>query len=428
MFYDEAKIYIKSGDGGNGMISFRREKYVPLGGPDGGDGGKGGDVIFRVNPKMNSLAKFHRRVHFRASPGVGGGRTNCTGARGENLTLDVPPGTILRDFETGNLIADLTEADHEMVIVEGGAGGRGNSRYASSTNQAPRIAEKGVKGGEMWVTMELKLIADVGLAGKPNAGKSTLLGRISSAKPKVAAYPFTTLQPNLGVVPVSDYESIVIADIPGLIEGAADGVGLGHDFLRHIERTRVLIHLLNGAAQYPLDDWHAINAELKQYSEKLIEKPQIVVLNKIDLPDAIAWEPLVQEEVEAAGYEFMSISAITGHNVQQLIYRVKEMIDALPESEPLIEKEQFVVIRPEYDPNQFTITKLPHREWLVEGEKIERIAEQTYFEILDTARRFQRILEQMGIHSALVEAGVRPGDTVHIGDVTLEWQDENDYF
>ncbi|MGB1252416.1 MAG: GTPase ObgE, partial [Candidatus Promineifilaceae bacterium] len=317
MFYDEAKIYIRSGDGGNGMSSFRREKFVPYGGPDGGDGGKGGDIIFKVNPKLNTLAYFHRRVHFKAQHGTRGGRSNQSGKQGTALVLAVPPGTIIREFETERLLADLTNEEQAVVLLAGGAGGRGNSRFATSTNQAPMVAEKGVQGREQWITMELKLIADVGLLGKPNAGKSTLLAKVSAAKPKIANYPFTTLQPNLGVVDLDDYQSFVMADIPGLIEGAADGVGLGHDFLRHIERNRILIHLLDGIAAEPLEDFKGLNEELKIYSPALAEKPQLVVLNKMDTPDAEAWEPLIREEVEAMGYEFMSISAATGQNVRE---------------------------------------------------------------------------------------------------------------
>ncbi len=425
MFYDEAKIYLRSGDGGDGMISFRREKFVPYGGPDGGDGGKGGDIVFKVNPKLNSLSKFRRQVHFKAGRGVHGVRQNMTGARGETLILEVPPGTILREAESGRLLADLTNEDQDRVLLEGGEGGRGNARFASSTNQAPKIAERGQPGVEMWVTMELKLIADAGLVGKPNAGKSTLLSAISSAKPKVANYPFTTLQPSLGVVQVDDYETIVVADIPGLIEGAADGVGLGHDFLRHIERTRVLIHLLDGAAFSPLDDLDAINEELKLYNIDLEKKPQIVVLNKMDLPDAQAWEPILQEEVEARGYEFMSISAATGENTRQLIFRLKQMIEALPEPKLAIDEDEMVIIRPKSDPNQFQITQMGPNEWMVRGERIEQIANQTYFEFDETALRFQRIIERMGISDELKEAGVQGGDTVWFGpEVELEWQAE----
>ena len=423
MFYDEAKIYVRSGDGGNGMSSFRREKFVPYGGPDGGDGGKGGDIIFRVNPKLNTLAYFHRRVHFKAEHGVRGGRSNQTGRRGEPLVLRVPPGTIIRDAETEQLLADLTHEDQEVVLLPGGAGGRGNSRFATSTNQAPKVAEKGVQGRERWVTMELKLIADVGLLGKPNAGKSTLLAKVSAAKPKIANYPFTTLQPNLGVVDLDDYQSFVMADIPGLIEGAADGIGLGHDFLRHIERNRILIHLLDGMAAEPLEDFKGLNEELKLYSATLAEKPQLVVLNKMDTPDGQAWEPLIQEEVEALGYEFMSISAATGHNVREMLYRVKELIDALPETQLRVE-EEVVVIRPKSDPDQFTIEQLAEDNWAVHGETVERIAAQTYFDIDAADIRFQRILDRMGINSALKKAGVKDGDMVWFGDIELEWQTE----
>ena len=423
MFYDEAKIFIRSGNGGDGMISFRREKYVAFGGPDGGDGGNGGHIIFRVNRKLNSLQRYHRQVHFKAKPGTNGGKTNMTGRRGESLVLEVPPGTILRDFETEAIIADLTEDGKDIVLIEGGEGGRGNARFASSTNQAPKVADRGAEGTERWITMELKLIADVGLVGKPNAGKSTLLSSISSARPKIANYPFTTLAPNLGVVPVGDYESIIIADIPGLIEGAADGVGLGHDFLRHIERTRVIIHLLDGVAPEPLEDFKNINAELKKYSEILIDKPQIVVLNKMDTPDAQAWEPLLREEIEAMGHEFRSISAVSKEGVRELIFRAKQMVDELPEPK-LFEEDEFIVIRPEADPNDFRIEKIGPEEWRVHGARIEDIASRTYFEFEETAQRFQRTLDAMGINKALVAAGVEDGHTVWFSDMELEWQAE----
>ncbi len=282
MFFDTAKIYVKSGNGGDGMISFRREKHVPLGGPDGGDGGNGGEIIFVVDKSINSLIKFHRNVHYRAGDGVHGGRVQRTGARGETLRLAVPPGTIVRDADTGDILADLTYEGQEAIILTGGRGGRGNIHYSNSRNQAPRLAERGEPGEELWLNLELKLIADVGLVGLPNAGKSTLLSVISGATPKIAAYPFTTLQPSLGVVNLDDYETIIVADIPGLIEGAAEGIGLGHEFLRHIERTRVLIHLIDGSASEPLQDWAIINQELALYNTtlgiKLDERPQLVVL------------------------------------------------------------------------------------------------------------------------------------------------------
>ncbi len=423
MFYDEARIYIRSGDGGDGMISFRREKYVSMGGPDGGDGGNGGHIIFKVNPKLNSLAYFRRKVHFKADRGVHGGKSNMAGRRGESLVLNVPPGTILRDAETEALLADLSDPEAEVILIEGGAGGRGNARFASSTNQAPKVADRGQEGTERWITMELKLIAEVGLVGKPNAGKSTLLSSVSGARPKIASYPFTTLQPNLGVVSVGDYETFVMADIPGLIEGAAEGIGLGHDFLRHVERTRVLLHMLNGMAPDPLEDFNNINAELAEYSDVLIEKPQIVVLNKMDTADAQAWEPILREEIEALGHEFRSISAVTKEGVRELLFRVKELVDELPDPE-LFDDDELVVIRPKDDPNAFRIEQIGPNEWTIHGERIEQIASQTYFEFDETAQRFQRQIDSMGIAKALEEAGVVDGDIVWFGDMELEWQSE----
>jgi GTP-binding protein len=420
MFYDQAKIYVRSGNGGDGMISFRREKFVPRGGPDGGDGGNGGSIIFTVNPHLNSLVQFHRGSHFKAENGVHGRPRNMTGASGSDLILEVPPGTIIRDVETGMTLADLTRADQEVILYEGGRGGRGNARFASSTNQAPRIAERGEPGEEAWLLLELKLIADVGIVGVPNAGKSTLLSVVSAARPKIADYPFTTLQPNLGVVELEEYETMVWADIPGLIEGASSGAGLGHDFLRHVERTRVLIHLLDGAASDPLEDWAMINQELALYDTRLEEIPQIVVLNKIDLVDGEAWEPLVRERIAASGYDFMAISAVTGKNVRELIYRVKQMLDEAPEPKPY--GDEMIIIRPEPDENIFTIE--PEGDgWRVSGKRIERIAAMTYWEFEATTRRFQQILESMGISQALSEAGVEEGDTVYIGDEVLEWSE-----
>ncbi|MCA9969081.1 MAG: GTPase ObgE [Anaerolineales bacterium] len=418
MFYDRAKIYVKSGDGGDGMISFRREKFVPFGGPDGGDGGNGGDIHFAVNPNINSLVTFHRQVHFRAGNGTHGGKANKTGARGDTLRLEVPPGTTIRNADTDELLADLTETDQEVLLLSGGRGGRGNARFATSVNQAPRIAERGEPGEEMWLILELKLIADVGIVGKPNAGKSTLLSVVSAARPKIANYPFTTLQPNLGVVELDDFDTMVLADIPGLIEGASEGVGLGHDFLRHIERTRVLIHLLDGAAFEPLEDWALINQELAMYDVALEKRPQLVVLNKMDLPDAVAWEPILAEEIRKAGYPFCSISAVTGEGVRDMLYTVRRMLDEAPR--PDLRAADPVVIRPEADEG-FWIEPEGDGIWRVHGRDIERIASMTYFEFEATLTRFQHILERMGITAALQEAGVEPGDTVRIGGEELEW-------
>ncbi len=422
MFFDEAKIYVKSGDGGDGMISFRRESHVPRGGPNGGDGGHGGDIVFYVDAHVGSLVKFHRNVHFRAENGRNGGKARKTGASGPALRLPVPPGTMIRDAESGDLIADLTEEGQEVIILAGGRGGRGNIHFANSVQQTPLIAERGEPGEETWLVLELKLIADVGIVGVPNAGKSTLLSVVSAAQPKIANYPFTTLQPNLGVASLDEYETMVLADIPGLIEGAAGGAGLGHEFLRHIERTRILIHLLDGAAKEPLTDWAMINQELALYDTnlglRLDERPQLVVLNKMDLPDAMAWEPLVEEEVRKAGFEFCSISAASGQGVQAMLYKAKKMLAEAPEVYATLNEE--VVIRAVEDESVFTIER-EDGGWRVRGRKIERIAAMTYFEFEATLLRFQQILESMGISKALEEAGVQIGDTVYIGDDALEW-------
>jgi GTP-binding protein len=419
MFYDRAKIYIRSGDGGDGMISFRREKFVPLGGPDGGDGGKGGNIVFITNPNINSLVRFHRQNHYRADHGRHGNPKRQTGASGKDIILEVPAGTVVRDADSGDLFADLTQPDHKLILINGGRGGRGNIHFSSSRNQAPRLAERGEPGKEMWLTLELKLIADVGIIGVPNAGKSTLLAAVSGARPKIADYPFTTLHPSLGVVTVDEFHTMVLTDIPGLIEGAAQGTGLGHDFLRHIERTRVLIHLLDGAASDPLVDWAMINQELALYDIALEEKPQLVVLNKMDLPDAVAWEPILEEEIVKAGYSFCSVSAVSGLGLREMVYRVKQLLEEAVVPEPVME-EQIVFWPPEDE--SFSIER-EGDAWRLSGQKIERIAAMTYFEFDDTLVRFQHILERMGISQALEEKGVQVGDIVIIGDQELEWGD-----
>ncbi len=421
MFYDEAKIHVRSGDGGDGMISFRTEKYVRQGGPDGGDGGRGGDVVFVASSHLNSLSSFQRNRHYKAGNGVHGTVKRMTGANGADLRLEAPIGTIIRNADTGDVLADLTEAGQEVVILAGGRGGRGNIHFANSRQQAPRVAERGEPGEEMWLALELKLIADVGVVGVPNAGKSTLLSVVSAARPKIGDYPFTTLQPNLGVVTLDDYETMVLADIPGLIEGAAEGVGLGHDFLRHIERTRVLIHLLDGLAEDPLSDWSMINEELALYNPALAAKPQIAVLNKIDLPDVKELEPLLREAITGAGYRFLSISAVTGEGVRPMLYEVKKLLDAQPSVTAPPAESQPVVIRPREDESAFTIKREGGNTWRVRGKEIERIASMTYFEFDDSLMRFQNVLEKSGISAALNKAGVQVGDTVFIGDTELEW-------
>ncbi len=417
MFYDRAKIYVRSGSGGDGMISFRREKHVPLGGPNGGDGGHGGDVFVVTNSNLNSLVQYHRNNHYRAGDAVHGNTKRKTGAGGDSLYLEVPVGTIVRNAQTGDLLADLTQAEQEALILRGGRGGRGNARFASSVNQAPRIAERGEPGEELWLTLELKLVADVGIVGVPNAGKSTLLSAVSAAKPKIADYAFTTLQPHLGVVAVDAYETMVMTDVPGLIEGAAEGIGLGHDFLRHVERTRVLIHLIDGAASDPLLDWAMINQELAMYDATLEKKPQLVVLNKIDLPDGEAWEPIIAEKMAEIGMPYCAISAVTGEGVRDMLFRVKRMLDEAPPVDAAAAEE--TIIRPPEDEG-FAIAR-EGEGWRISGKRIERVAAMTYFEFEDTLARFQQILESMGITEAMEEAGVQRGDIVTIGDEELEW-------
>ena len=420
MFFDEAKIYVKGGNGGDGSVAFRREKFVPFGGPSGGNGGPGGDVYLEVDPNLNTLIHFKKRSHFKAEAGGRGSGKNQQGKAGADLLIPVPPGTEVQDADTGEFVADLVDEDQRMLVAKGGRGGRGNAAFASSTNQAPRLAEHGEPGEERWLRLEMKLIADAGVIGMPNAGKSTLLSVVSAARPKIAAYPFTTLQPNLGVVQLEGYETFVLADVPGLIEGASEGAGLGHQFLRHVERTRLLIHLLDGASQDPLEDWNTINEELSQFSPGLAAKPQIAVLNKMDLPDAQAWWPLVQEAMAERGLEAHAISAVTGQGVKPLMRRTYELLKSLPVPEAV--PEQPAVFRPAETEEAFAIER-EEDAWRVRGVRVERIAAMTPFVLPEAAARFQRQLRAMGIDVALEEAGVEPGDTVRIGDKELEWRE-----
>ncbi len=419
MFIDEVVIQVQSGKGGDGAIHFRREKFVPFGGPDGGDGGKGGDVILEVKPTLNTLMHFHHQNRFKAQDGARGGKQNMTGRSGEDLVLYVPPGTVVYDDESGEVLGDLTEARQTLRVAIGGRGGKGNSRFATPVNQAPRIAERGEPGQRRTLRLELKLIADVGIIGAPNAGKSTLLAATTNARPKIGDYPFTTLEPNLGVAELDEETTLVLADIPGLIEGAHRGLGLGHSFLRHIQRTRVLIHLLDGLAEDPLLDFAQINSELALFDPNLAKKPQIVALNKMDLPEAQArWEQVRQGLVER-GYEAMAISAVTGMGVRPLLYRAARLLE---EAAPQPVAEMLPVYRPQSDPRQFQIERLAEG-WRVQGEAIERAASMTYWEYSQSVRRFQRILQALGVEEALRQAGVQPGDTVFIGDYELEWSD-----
>jgi GTPase len=419
MFLDEVEIFVASGNGGNGIVHFRREKYVPRGGPDGGDGGQGGDVVLQVNPHLNTLSTFRYQKKYQADSGAKGGGSNRTGKSADPLIIPVPPGTIVYDADTGDILGDLVDPEQQLKVCQGGRGGRGNARYATSRNQAPRMAEKGEPGEERHLRLELKLIADIGIVGVPNAGKSTFLSVSTNARPKIAPYPFTTLEPNLGVAELDLETNLVLADIPGLIEGAHLGIGLGHSFLRHIQRTRVLIHLLDGLAEDPVLDYAQINAELSLFDPALGSKPQVVVVNKIDLPDVKVRWPALQEALKKRGLAPVAVSAVTGENVRQVLFKAAAL---LAEAPPPPVSAELPVYRLESDPQSFTIEKAVEG-WRVRGQAIERAAEMTYWEFDQSVRRFQRILQALGIEDALRTAGVQPGDTVRIADYELEWQD-----
>ena len=419
MLIDEVIIQVISGKGGDGAVHFRREKYIPRGGPDGGDGGKGGDVVLEVVSTLNTLSLFRHQTKFKALDGARGARSNMTGRSADDLILHVPPGTAVFDVSSGAIVGDLIETGQSLIVSKGGRGGRGNARFATPNNQAPRTAERGEPGEERTLRLELKLIADVGIVGVPNAGKSTLLSAVTNARPKVAPYPFTTLEPNLGVVVLDDETSLVLADIPGLIEGAHLGLGLGHDFLRHIQRTRVLIHLLDGLSEDPLLDLAQINSELALFDEHLGQKPQVVAVNKMDLPDVQERWPQLEKVLRKKGYIPFAVSAATGENVRPLLYRAYQMLKETP---ALTENSDIPVYRPEIDPRQFTV-KPTTDGWMVNGEAIERAAAMTYWDNDASIRRFQRILETLGIDDALRKAGIQEGDTVFVGDYELEWSD-----
>ncbi len=422
MVFDQAKITVKSGDGGDGAVHFRREKFVARGGPDGGDGGRGGDVIVVVDPKLNTLMMFARRRKFAAAPGGRGGKNDMRGASAEPTFVQVPPGTVIRDLQSNLVLGDLTEPGQTIVVARGGRGGRGNARFVSSRNQIPHVAEKGAPGEELLLQLELKLIADVGIVGVPNAGKSTFLASVTAAKPKIAAYPFTTLQPNLGVAQLDALgaQTLVLADIPGLIEGAHKGVGLGFDFLRHVQRTRVLIHLLDGQSANPVADYGQINAELSLFDEDLAKKPQVVALNKIDQPDVQARWPEIQAALKAHGVTAVAISAATGQGVRDILFAASQRLADAP---PPPHFDDIPVYRPAFDLNDFTITRDDDGAYRVSGKKIERAARMTYWEFEEAVERFQKILEVLGVRRGLEDAGIKAGDTVRIGEYELEWSD-----
>lgn len=421
MLVDEAKIFVASGKGGDGIVAFRREKYVARGGPSGGNGGRGGDVVLKADPNLNTLYYFRNHVHFKAKSGGKGGSSNKTGADADSLIVRVPPGTVVRDAATGGLISDIARADDEVVVARGGRGGRGNAHFKSAANQAPRMAEKGAPGLERWITLELKMIADVALVGLPNAGKSTLLAVVSNAKPKIAEYPFTTLEPNLGTV-VYDNLDLIFADIPGLIEGAHLGVGLGHAFLRHVQRTDIIVHILDGSAADPLADYNQIRAELALYDAKLAERPEIVVVNKLDLPETREYLDLLEESLIARGVaEPVAISALTRENVTRLVQRVFEEAAKQPRSgNTVVEDLPAYEIESEEIPFELAVDD---GVYYVSGDRIERAAAMTYWDYDEAVLRFHKTLEALGVADALVKAGVREGDTVFVGEFELEWSD-----
>ena len=424
MFADRARIIIKSGKGGDGHVSFRREKFVPNGGPDGGDGGKGGDIIFEVDEGLNTLTDYRHRRKFAAQAGEEGCKKNCHGKNGADLILKVPEGTVIKDAESGKVIADMSGDNKRQIILTGGRGGLGNQHYATSTMQAPKYAQPGGESIEIEVQLELKVIADVGLVGFPNVGKSTFLSRVTNAKPKIANYHFTTLNPNLGVVDL-DGNGFVIADIPGLIEGASEGIGLGHEFLRHIERTKVIIHMVDGASvegRDPLEDIKAINKELEAYDPAILEKPQVIAANKMDVCMEGSEEIIekLRKEFEPKGIEVFSISAVSGQGVKELLYHVQELLKTCP--------EEVTVYEPEFDPalrffseEPFTVEVNEEGEYVVEGPRIEKMLGYTNIDSEKGFLFFQRFLKEQGILKQLEELGIEEGDTVRMYGLMFDY-------
>lgn len=427
MFADSAKIYIRSGKGGDGHVSFRRELYVAAGGPDGGDGGRGGDLIFEVDPGMNTLNDFRHIRKYVAGDGQPGGRRRCHGADGADLVVKVPEGTVVKEAETGKVIVDMSHDCKREVILKGGRGGKGNMNYATPTMQVPKYAQPGKPGRELNVLLELKTIADVGLVGFPNVGKSTFLSRVSNAKPKIANYHFTTLQPMLGVVDLEGTDGFVIADIPGLIEGAADGIGLGHEFLRHIERTKVFIHMVDAAStegRDPLNDINIINQELKKYSEELAARPQVIAANKTDVfygteEDTVI--SLLREEFEPKGIPVFPISAVSGKGVKELLYHVKKMLDDIHE-EPTVFEREFVLDEMDFADEPYTVEyDEKDNMYVVEGPRIERMLGYTNLDSEKGFQFFQKFLKTSGILEELERLGIEEGDTVRMYDLQFDY-------
>jgi GTPase len=422
MFYDKARIYVKGGDGGHGMVSYRREKYVPEGGPNGGNGGRGGNVIFVVDEGLRTLVDFRYQRHYKADHGENGMAKGMHGRGADDMIVRVPPGTVIKDADSGEVLADLVGLGDQVIVAKAGRGGRGNAAFATGTNKAPEFAEKGEPGIERWLSLELKLLADVGLIGFPNVGKSTIISNVSAAKPKIANYHFTTLVPNLGVVRVSEGKSYVMADIPGIIEGAHEGLGLGHEFLRHTERTRVLIHVLDisgSEGRDPLEDFDIINRELALYNPKLAQRKQIIAANKMDIPGAEDNLKRLQEKL-GEEYEIFPVSAATSEGLQSLVYRGYDILQSI-EPEPIVELVEKVTIV-EKGP-RFTVKVNEEGIYVVGGKEIERHFAMTNFDNEESIKRFQSIVRKMGIDQALRAEGAKEGDTIRIVNQDFDFVD-----
>lgn len=422
MFIDIAKINLKAGKGGDGAVAFRREKYEPSGGPFGGDGGNGGNIVLYADEGIRTLMDFRYRPHYKAENGENGRTKKQFGKKGEDLILKVPVGTLIKDADTEQVIIDMKSHGQTFIIAKGGRGGRGNAKFATATRQAPRFAEPGTKGEERWVILELKLIADVGLVGFPNVGKSTILSILSEAKPKIANYHFTTLKPNLGVVFVESGKSFVMADIPGLIEGAHEGVGLGHDFLRHVERTRILVHVLDASGlegRNPIEDFYKINEELVKYNPKLSEKPQIIVANKMDISESKEWINKIKDELEPKDYKVYPISAATTAGIDELKYGIWEVLSKIDVKYETFDEEINITL--EKPKEESIIVKKEDGKYIVEGSFIERLLASTNFESMDSLRYFQNVMRQKGIVDELEDLGITENDSVFICGYEFEY-------
>ena len=425
MFYDYAKVHVKAGDGGNGIVAWRREKYVPMGGPAGGDGGNGGSIILEADNNLRTLIDFRYNTHYKADRGQHGQGSNMHGSTAEDKVLKVPVGTVVRDADTQQILADLTTHGQRLVVAKGGRGGRGNTHFVSSTHRAPTLAENGDAGEERWITLELKLLADVGLVGFPNVGKSTIISHVSAAKPKIADYHFTTITPNLGMVKVDEGRSFVMADIPGLIEGAAEGAGLGHRFLRHTERTKVLVHVLDisgSEGRDPLEDFAIVNRELENYNPALMKRPMVIAANKTDIMGEVDYLQKLQEELPE--YEVFPVSAATGEGLKSLVYRLAELVEQVElEPEDVTPTEEVKVTKVEENEVKFEIEQDADGVFVVFGPEIERHWRRTNFVNDDAVSRFLQIVEAMGVVKALREHGCKDGDTVRIKDVEFDFMD-----